>query len=79
MKTLVSCMKWSSVLSLLVILICHSGALFAQKTHHFKPSKFYFTYDAKHEPVLKINLAYDIRSITMIPIAIEINNRKKGL
>ena len=38
----------------LATLICSSGALFAQKTHHFKPTKYYFTYDAKHEPVLKL-------------------------
>jgi len=27
---------------------------FAQQIHHFKPTKFYYTYDAKHEPVLKL-------------------------
>ena len=31
-----------------------SSSLFAQKTHHFKPKKFYYTYDAKHKPVLRL-------------------------
>ncbi len=35
-------------------IIFSAGALFAQKTHRFKPTKYYFTYDAKHEPVLKL-------------------------
>jgi len=26
----------------------------AQKTHHFKPTKYYYTYDASHEPALKL-------------------------
>lgn len=28
---------------------------FAQKTHHYKPKKFYYTYDGRHKPVLKLN------------------------
>ncbi len=31
-----------------------SSSAFSQKTHHFKPSKYYYTYDARHEPVLKL-------------------------
>ena len=27
---------------------------FGQQTHRFQPTKYYFTYDAKHEPVLKL-------------------------
>lgn len=43
----------------LVIFVSMIGFLlvtmsFAQQTHHFKPTKYYFTYDAKHEPVLKL-------------------------
>jgi acetamidase/formamidase len=37
-----------------VTFICSTGALFAQKTHRFKPTKYHFTYDAKHEPVLRV-------------------------
>jgi len=28
--------------------------LFAQKTHHYEPTEFHYTYDARHEPVLKL-------------------------
>jgi acetamidase/formamidase len=38
----------------LILSICSSVTLFAQKTHTFKPAHYYFTYDAKHEPVLKL-------------------------
>lgn len=38
----------------LVLVLGSTTASFAQKTHHFKPSKYFFTYDAKHEPVLKL-------------------------
>ncbi|MEE9501653.1 MAG: acetamidase/formamidase family protein [Candidatus Aminicenantaceae bacterium] len=31
-----------------------SSLSFAQKTHYFKPTKYYYTYDAKHEPVLTL-------------------------
>ncbi len=31
-----------------------SSLSFAQKTHYFKPIKYYYTYDAKHEPVLTL-------------------------
>ncbi|MFP4081950.1 MAG: acetamidase/formamidase family protein [Candidatus Aminicenantes bacterium] len=31
-----------------------AAGLFAQKTHHFKPTKFHFTYDGRHEPVLRL-------------------------
>lgn len=47
----------SFVFSLMCFFLCFlvaGTALQAQKTHHFKPSKFYYTYDAKHEPVLKL-------------------------
>ena len=37
-----------------VLVLGSTTASFAQKTHHFKPSKYFFTYDAKHEPVLKL-------------------------
>ena len=40
-----------------VFFVCFLSVLnvsFAQKTHHFKPTKYYYTYDAKHEPVLKL-------------------------
>jgi len=41
----------------LVLCLCIftlSSFSFAQKTHHFKPVKYYYTYDAKHEPVLTL-------------------------
>jgi acetamidase/formamidase len=38
----------------LMILLCSGIGLFAQKHHTFKPTKYYFTYDAKHEPVLTL-------------------------
>jgi len=42
------------VLASLCSLICSPSFLFAQKTHHYKPTKFHYTYDARHEPVLKL-------------------------
>ncbi|MGB6867651.1 MAG: acetamidase/formamidase family protein [Candidatus Aminicenantaceae bacterium] len=41
----------------LVLCLCIltlSSFSFGQKTHHFKPTKYYYTYDAKHEPVLTL-------------------------
>ena len=35
-------------------LICSPSFLSAQKTHRYKPTKFHYTYDARHEPVLKL-------------------------
>jgi acetamidase/formamidase len=34
--------------------IANAGVLFAQKTHRYKPTQYYFTYDARHKPVLKL-------------------------
>lgn len=42
------------MMALLICLLAVSHGLFAQKTHHFKPKKFYYTYDAKHKPVLRL-------------------------
>jgi len=53
-------MKTSSLSARIsVIFVFMTGFLlaivsFAQQTHHFKPTKYYYTYDAKHEPVLKL-------------------------
>jgi acetamidase/formamidase len=47
-------MKRYAKVACLAILICCTGTLFAQKIHQFKPTKYYFTYDAKHEPALKL-------------------------
>lgn len=38
----------------LVSFISLANVSFGQRTHHFKPTKYYYTYDAKHEPVLKL-------------------------
>ncbi|UCC41750.1 MAG: acetamidase/formamidase family protein [Candidatus Aminicenantes bacterium] len=41
-----------------ILIICFLGCSLiftAQKTHHFKPKKYFYTYDAKHKPVLKLN------------------------
>lgn len=38
-----------------IFLVSCSGMLFCQRTHHFEPTKYYFTYDARHEPVLNIS------------------------
>lgn len=54
MKTSILIVKPCLAISFLAMLFCCSSSLFAQETHHFKPTKYYFTYDAKHEPVLKI-------------------------
>ncbi len=40
---------------LLIAFTCSIPSVFAQKTHTFKPTKYYYTYDAKHKPVLKLN------------------------
>ncbi|MGD9347872.1 MAG: acetamidase/formamidase family protein [Candidatus Aminicenantes bacterium] len=41
-------------LALCVFFLALANFSFAQKTHHFKPTKYYYTYDAKHEPVLAL-------------------------
>lgn len=46
--------KDSMIFILILSLISIPMALFAQKTHHYKPARFYYTYDARHEPVLKL-------------------------
>jgi acetamidase/formamidase len=38
----------------LLSFVIYPSVSFAQKTHHFKPKKYYYTYDAKHKPVLKL-------------------------
>jgi acetamidase/formamidase len=38
----------------LMSFIANAGVLFAQKTHRYKPTKYYFTYDARHKPALKL-------------------------
>jgi acetamidase/formamidase len=58
-------MKRYSIVACLAILICSTGTLFAQKTHHFKPTKYYFTYDAKHEPVLKLKPGDILKTSTL--------------
>jgi acetamidase/formamidase len=53
--------KTSNIFRMLVILttllwIFSFGQMsFAQKTHHYKPKEFQYTYDARHKPVLKLN------------------------
>lgn len=54
MKNSTRMIKPFMIFIIIGILISNSSILFAQKTHNFKPTKFYFTYDAKHEPVLKL-------------------------
>ncbi len=42
---------------ILVFFLCFIGLpnlSYTQQTHRFQPAKYYFTYDAKHEPVLKL-------------------------
>jgi acetamidase/formamidase len=44
-------------MSVLVFIFLFIGGLElpeAQKTHHFKPKKYFYTYDAKHKPVLEL-------------------------
>lgn len=52
-KSLLSLKSFIIFLSL-VSLVIYPSMSFAQKTHHFKPKKYYYTYDAKHKPVLKL-------------------------
>jgi len=42
------------VLLSLASLLSNASEILAQEAHHFKPTKYFFTYDAKHEPVLKL-------------------------
>lgn len=47
--------KKDSIIFILILgIISLQMFLFAQKTHHYKPATFHYTYDAKHEPVLKL-------------------------
>ncbi|MFC2158699.1 acetamidase/formamidase family protein [Acidobacteriota bacterium] len=47
--------KFATLSICIGLLVCVGHSAFAQKTHTFKPKKYYFTYDAKHQPVLKLN------------------------
>jgi acetamidase/formamidase len=44
----------SAAFIFLIAFTCSITSVFAQKTHNFKPTKYYYTYDAKHEPVLRL-------------------------
>jgi len=46
--------KKSMIFVSLIILLTSVSTIADQKKHHFKPTKYYYTYDAKHEPVLKL-------------------------
>jgi len=70
-------MKQFLVFLFLVMLICYSGALFAQKTHHFKPTKYHFTYDAKHEPVLKLKPGDTLMTSTLDAFGNTISSNKQ--
>jgi len=54
MKKSVLSLKRFIIFLSLVSLVIYPSMSFAQKTHHFKPKKYYYTYDAKHKPVLKL-------------------------
>ncbi len=54
MKKSTRIIKLFMIFFIIGIFMRTSSILVAQKTHRFKPTKFYFTYDAKHEPVLKL-------------------------
>lgn len=47
-------MNFLTIFLFFVFIMFFSSISFPQKTHHFKPAKYYFTYDAKHKPVLKL-------------------------
>ncbi len=47
-------MKQIIFFTTLMSLIANVGVLYAQKTHRYKPTKYYFTYDARHKPALKL-------------------------
>jgi len=55
MKTSTRVLKQFVVFALLAGLFIGASIFAAQKTHHFKPKKYFYTYDAKHKPVLKLN------------------------
>jgi len=52
-KSLLSLKSFIIIVSL-ASLVTYPSMSFAQKTHHFKPKKYFYTYDAKHKPVLKL-------------------------
>ena len=54
MKTSTRIFKQFMVLLSLASLLSNASEIPAQEAHHFKPTKYFFTYDAKHEPVLKL-------------------------
>ena len=47
--------KMAAICTGLLWIFSFAHVSFAQKTHHYKPKKFYYTYDARHKPVLKLN------------------------
>jgi len=50
---------------------------FAQKTHHFKPAKYYYTYDGRHEPVLKLKPGDILITTTVDAFGNMISNEKQ--
>lgn len=55
MKTSLRVLNQFMIFVLLVSFLSCISTFAAQKTHHFKPKKYFYTYDAKHKPVLKLN------------------------
>lgn len=54
MKITKQLLKQFVIFTILVCLFSYAIILAAQKTHNFKPKKYFYTYDAKHKPVLKL-------------------------
>ncbi len=54
MRILASNTKKFMIFLSLLALLTNVSTTATQKTHHFKPKKYYYTYDAKHEPVLNL-------------------------
>lgn len=54
MKTSKTVFKKLVIFTFLVCLLSYAISFAAQKTHNFKPKKYFYTYDAKHKPVLKL-------------------------
>jgi len=54
MKVSTLSLRISVILVFFLCFISSPNLSFAQQTHRFQPTKYYFTYDGKHEPVLKL-------------------------
>ncbi len=60
-----------------VILFVFQNQVFSQKTHYFKPRNYYYTYDSRHKPVLKLKPGDTLVTTTVDAFGDKITSEKQ--